>query len=476
MLHDFLLSLPILTATLWVVLLIVIEALLQRRLITKYLSLVGFAVVGASTVYVFGQQGFAFSEMVRASTISHFANFVFLLSGAIVTLISDRYLEEECIWFGEYYVMMFISILGMMLMASAAHMAMLFIGLETMSIALYILAGLMRRDRRSNEAAMKYFLLGSFASGFFLYGIALIYGATGELALHRIAEVLQLRGTSPLFWIGLSLLMIGLFFKISAVPFHQWTPDVYQGAPTPAAAFMSTGAKAAAFAAIISVASNFAAQLQGNLNWSSAVAIIAVASMIVGNVAALVQEELKRMLAYSSIAHAGYMLVGIAAGGAEGFSAVIYYTLVYTLMNIGAFSVVALLEAEGLGTSYSDCAGVFKKSPLLAGAMAIFMLSLAGLPPLAGFIGKYKVFAAAVSAGMTWLALIGVLASAISAYYYLRVMVSMFMREPDQPLKLQTAGATLTLACVALAIVLLGIFPTEILKLTSKAIELGFAP
>ncbi len=476
MLHDFLLSLPILTATLWVVLLIVIEALLQRHIITKYLSLVGFAVVAACTVYVFSEQGFAFSEMVRASTISHFANFVFLLSGAIVTLISDRYLEEERIWFGEYYVMMFISILGMMLMASAANMAVLFIGLETMSIALYILAGLMRRDSRSNEAAMKYFLLGSFASGFFLYGIALIYGATGELALHRIAEVLQLRGTSPLFWIGLSLLMIGLFFKISAVPFHQWTPDVYQGAPTPAAAFMSTGAKAAAFAAIISVASNFAAQLQGNLNWSSAVAIIAVASMIVGNVAALVQEELKRMLAYSSIAHAGYMLVGIAAGGAEGFSAVIYYTLVYTLMNIGAFSVVALLEAEGLGTSHSDCAGVFKKSPLLAGVMAVFMLSLAGLPPLAGFIGKYKVFAAAVSAGMTWLALIGVLASAISAYYYLRVMVSMFMREPDQPLNLRTSGSALTLALVALAIVLLGIFPTEILKLTSKAIELGFAP
>jgi NADH-quinone oxidoreductase subunit N len=296
------------------------------------------------------------------------------------------------------------------------------------------------------------------------------------MALHRIADVLQLRGASPLFWIGLSLLMLGLFFKISAVPFHQWTPDVYQGSPTPAAAFMSTGAKAAAFAAIISVISNFSAQLQGNLNWSVAVSVVAVATMIVGNVAALAQEQLKRMLAYSSIAHAGYMLVGIAAGGAEGFSAVIYYTLIYTLMNVGAFSVLALLESEGLGATYSDCAGVFKDSPLLAGAMAIFMLSLAGLPPFGGFIAKYKVFAAAVSAGMAWLAVVGVLASAVSAYYYLRVIVAMFMQEKNQPLKLPMTASSLTLAVVALAVLLLGIFPTEVLKLTTKAIELGFAP
>jgi NADH-quinone oxidoreductase subunit N len=476
MAQDFLLSLPILVATLWIVLLIVCEAAFQRHLLTKYLSLIGFVGVAAATVYVFPQQGFAFSEMIRAGAVQHFANFIFLLAGVIVTLTSDRYLEEEKIWFGEYYIIMFISVLGMMLMASAANMTVLFIGLETMSIALYVLAGLMRRDKRSSEAAMKYFLLGSFASGFFLYGIALIYGATGEMALHRIAEVLQLRGTSPLFWIGLSLLMLGLFFKISAVPFHQWTPDVYQGSPTPAAAFMSTGAKAAAFAAIISVISNFSAQLQGNLNWSVAVSVVAVATMIVGNVAALAQEQLKRMLAYSSIAHAGYMLVGIAAGGAEGFSAVIYYTLIYTLMNVGAFSVVALLESEGLGATYSDCTGIFKDSPLLAGAMAIFMLSLAGLPPFGGFIAKYKVFAAAVSAGMTWLAVVGVLASAVSAYYYLRVIVAMFMQEKNQPLKLPMTSSSLTLAVVALAVLLLGIFPTEVLKLTTKAIELGFAP
>lgn len=476
MAQDFLLSLPLLVATLWIVLLIVLEAFVQRHLVTKWASLLGFLAVGVSMLYGTSQQGFAFSEMIRISAVQHFVSLVFLLAGIVVTLISDRYLEEEGIWFGEYYIVMFVAVLGMMLMASAAHLAVLFIGLETMSIALYVLAGLMRRNLRSNEAAMKYFLLGSFASGFFLYGIALIYGATGELALHRIAEALQVRPISPLFWIGLSLLMIGLLFKISAVPFHQWTPDVYEGAPTPASAFMSTGAKVAAFAAIISVVSNFSGQLQGNLNWSSAVAAIAVASMLIGNVAALVQDNLKRMLAYSSIAHAGYMLVGIAAGGAEGFSAVIYYTLVYTLMNLGAFGVIALLEAEGIGNAYRDYTGLFRTSPVLASTMAIFMLSLTGLPPFAGFIGKYKVFAAAVSSGLAWLAVVGVLASAVSAYYYLRVVVSMFMLEAEHIEAVPAALPAFALAAVAIAVVLLGIFPTEVLKLTSKAIELSFLP
>ncbi|MCS7014296.1 MAG: NADH-quinone oxidoreductase subunit N [Chloroherpetonaceae bacterium] len=476
MAQDFLLSLPLLLATLWIVLLIVVEAYIQRHLVTKWLTLLGFFAVGAATLYCFPHQGFAFNEMIRFGAIQHFVNLVFLLAGILVTLISDRYLEQENIWFGEYYIVMFVSILGMMLMASAAHLSVLFIGLETMSIALYVLAGLMRRNLRSNEAAMKYFLLGSFASGFFLYGISLIYGATGEMALHRIADMLQVRPPSVLFWIGLSLLMIGLFFKISAVPFHQWTPDVYEGAPTPASAFMSTGAKAAAFAALISVASSFSGQLQGNLNWSSAVSVIAVASMVVGNVAALAQDNLKRMLAYSSIAHAGYMLVGIAAGGSEGYSAVMYYTLVYTLMNLGAFGVIALLEAEGFGNAYRDCVGLFKKSPLLAGTMAVFMLSLTGLPPFAGFVGKYKVFVAAVSSGIAWLAMVGVLASAISAYYYLRVVVSMFMQESEPISDISSTAPAFTLALVALAILLLGIFPTEVLKLTSKAIELSFLP
>ncbi len=472
-LHDLLLALPITFATLWTILLIVVEATAKRAQLTFSLTSVGFLILITMMLFP-SEQGYAFGEMLRLSPYSQFANFVFALSGLLVITLSQSYLAKENIHFGEYYIIVFIATLGMMLMASAAHMVVLFIGLEIMSIALYVLAGIMRKDLRANEAAMKYFLLGAFSSGFFLYGISLIYGATGEMTLFKIGIYLQENSATSLFWIGLSLMMVGFLFKISAVPFHQWTPDVYEGSPTPSTALMSTASKAAAFTALITVVLNVSSQTENNSNWIFALSTIAVLTMVVGNIAALSQDNLKRMLAFSSIAHAGYMLVGIVAGSDAGYSAVLYYALVYSLMNIGAFGVIALIEQQRELTSASDYAGLFKEKPLLAGVMALFMLSLTGIPPFGGFIGKYKLFAAAVESGLSWLAVVGVLASAVSAYYYLRVVVFMFMREPQAENQFEGVVLNPTLVLIALLVFLLGIFPTGMLRFAGEAMKFAF--
>lgn len=472
-LHDLLLALPITFATLWTILLIVVEATAKRARLTFSLTSVGFLILITMMLFP-SEQGYAFGEMMRLSPYSQFANFVFALSGLLVITLSQSYLAKENIHFGEYYIIVFIATLGMMLMASAAHMVVLFIGLEIMSIALYVLAGIMRKDLRANEAAMKYFLLGAFSSGFFLYGISLIYGATGEMTLFKIGIYLQENGATSLFWIGLSLLMVGFLFKISAVPFHQWTPDVYEGAPTPSTALMSTASKAAAFTALITVVLNVSSQTENNANWIFALSTIAVLTMVIGNVAALSQDNLKRMLAFSSVAHAGYMLVGIVAGSDAGYSAVLYYALIYSLMNIGAFGVIALIEQHRELTSASDYAGLFKEKPLLAGVMALFMLSLTGIPPFGGFIGKYKLFAAAVESGLSWLAVVGVLASAVSAYYYLRVVMFMFMRESQSENQFEGVVLNPTLVLIAILVFLLGIFPTGMLRFASEAMKFAF--
>ncbi|MFQ3597112.1 MAG: NADH-quinone oxidoreductase subunit N [Chloroherpetonaceae bacterium] len=472
-LHDLFLALPLTFATLWVVFLIVIEATAKRASLTFSLTSVGFLILITMMLFP-SEQGYAFGEMVRLSPYSQFANFVFALSGLLVITLSQSYLAKENIHFGEYYIIVFIATLGMMLMACAAHMVVLFIGLETMSIALYVLAGVMRKDLRANEAAMKYFLLGAFSSGFFLYGISLIYGATGEMTLFKIGIYLQENGATSLFWVGLSLMMVGFLFKISAVPFHQWTPDVYEGAPTPSTALMSTASKAAAFTALITVVLNVSSQTENNSNWIFALSTIAVLTMVIGNIAALSQDNLKRMLAFSSVAHAGYMLVGIVAASDAGYSAVLYYALVYSLMNIGAFGVIALVEQHRAFTSASDYAGLFKEKPLLAGLMALFMLSLTGIPPFGGFIGKYKLFAAAVESGLSWLAVVGVLASAVSAYYYLRVVIFMFMREPQSENQFDGVVLNPTLVLIALLVFLLGVFPTGMLRFAGEAVKFAF--
>jgi NADH-quinone oxidoreductase subunit N len=335
-----------------------------------------------------------------------------------------------------------------------------------MSICLYVLVGFMRMKDRANESAIKYFLLGAFATGFLLYGIALIYGTSGTTNLVLISKSFPQLVQNPLFLIGCGMLIVAFSFKISAVPFHMWAPDVYEGAPTPITGFMSTGAKAAAFAAFIVVFIRVF-DIAGTA-LSQVLALIAAASMIVGNVTAIAQNNVKRMLAYSSIAHAGYMLSGIAAGNREGEIGILFYLAAYTFMNIGAFAIVSWIEQhDDTKLTFDDYAGLSARRPALAALMAIFMFSLSGIPPFAGFFGKYYVFLAAVKGGMTWLAIVGVLTSLVSVYYYLRLVVLMYFREGDADIdKGVPRSAVIAVGVAAFVVLLLGLYPSLILGLT----------
>jgi NADH-quinone oxidoreductase subunit N len=340
-----------------------------------------------------------------------------------------------------------------------------------MSLSLYVLAGLFKRELASGEASMKYFLLGAFASSFLLYGVALFYGAAGTTNLDRIASAMASRPRDPLFVIGLGLVLVGFGFKISSVPFHMWVPDVYQGAPTSVTALIATGSKAGAFAALIRVLTVVPRGVA--VDWTALLWVVAAVTMTVGNVVAIAQSNLKRMLAYSSIAHAGYMLVGLVAGGAVGTSAVLFYLLTYAFTTAGAFGVITLCErVRAEAVEVGDYAGLARRHPLLAATLGLFLLSLIGIPPLAGFVGKFYVFGAAVRAGYVWLAVIGVLNSAVAAYYYLRVIVYMYMREPEG---VATAFApsfagSLALVIALLGIVLLGVVPAPFADLAQAAV------
>jgi NADH-quinone oxidoreductase subunit N len=377
---------------------------------------------------------------------------------------------------GEYYALLLFATSGMMLMGAATDLIIVFMGLEVMSIALYILAAFNRRQLASGEAGMKYFVLGAFASAFFLYGAAMLYGATGTTNLQAMgAWFSPERGNlrDPLALVGLGLLLVGFSFKVAAVPFQWWTPDVYHGAPTSVTAFMSVGAKAAGFAALIRLLMvSFSNAF--TLDWQIAVAVLAFITMTGGNIAALAQKDVKRMLAYSSIAHAGYILVGVAAGNTAGVTGILFYLMAYAFMNIGAFAVITVLEQrEAIGTSLSDYAGLGVWKPLLALAMTFFMFSLTGIPPFVGFWGKLYVFGAAVQANLSWLAVAGMINSAISAFYYLGVVVQMYMRPAPAagsgeivPLHLNGPVAV-TLALAALVTIVLGIWPTPLVNLTA---------
>jgi NADH-quinone oxidoreductase subunit N len=341
-----------------------------------------------------------------------------------------------------------------------------FLGIELMSVSLYVLAGFMRTKKRANESALKYFLLGAFATGFLLYGIALIYGTSGTTDLLEIKAALPQISHNPLFLIGCGLLVVAFSFKVAAVPFHMWAPDVYEGAPTPVSGFMSTGAKAAAFATFLLV---FVRMFEiAGTSISQVIAIVAAASMIIGNVTAVAQTNVKRMLAYSSIAHAGYMLSGIAAANSEGETGILFYLIVYTFMNVGAFGIVSWIEhQDDTKLSFDDYAGLSARRPVVAALMSIFMFSLAGIPPFAGFFAKYYVFLSAVKADMTWLAIIGVMTSLISVYYYLRLVVLMYFRDGegdiDQPVPF---GSMFAVVVAAAFVVVLGIYPSLIVEIT----------
>lgn len=407
------------------------------------------AALALSVIDMFGPTGVAFSGMISYGGVAAFGSTIVLFASLFCVFISHEYLNAIDHNYGEVYAMMLFSTTGMLGLASANNLVMIFIGLETMSICLYVLAGLIKERKTGAEAALKYFLLGAFSTGFLLYGMALLYGATGSLYLPEIAEAAS---SGLLFIAGAGLLLAGFFFKIAAVPFHMWTPDVYQGTPTTITAFMATASKSATFVAFILVLSKMLPA--DTADWTQVLSIIAIITMVLGNIIALVQDNIKRMLAYSSIAHAGYLLVGLAAGTIEGYSAVLFYLLAYSIMNIGAFGVVAYYERQqGLDfTDVNNYAGLGFKRPVMGVILSFFLFSLAGIPPFVGFVGKYLVFAAAIDAGLIGLAIVGVLASAASVYYYLRPMVYMYFREAHKDVPFVQAGPLFKYTLIALAV------------------------
>ncbi|UCD84964.1 MAG: NADH-quinone oxidoreductase subunit N [Deltaproteobacteria bacterium] len=439
-----------------------------------HLSLLGVIAASLFSFILWGIEDLTFQRMIILDRFSIFFNLLFLLSAALTILISYNYLKDQEMDYGEYYVLLLIATLGMMIMSAGTDLITIFLGLELMSISFYILAGFRRTRARSLEAALKYFLLGAFATGFLLYGIALIYGASGTTNLQGIVEFLKAQESpvNPVMLIGCGLLIVGFGFKVAVIPFHQWTPDVYEGAPTPITAFMSVGVKAAGFAALLRVLLIALGDLEPN--WSGILWVIAVITMIVGNIVAIAQDNIKRMLAYSSIAQTAYVLVGFISGGELGMISVVFYLAIYTLMNIGAFSVVTMLEKKGEeNLLIPGYVGVGFKHPLLGLAMAVFMFSLAGIPPTAGFIGKFYIFSAAVKSDYIGLAVIGVLCSVISAYYYLRVLVVMYMREPEGEVtpRNRSAAASLSITITAIGVLVLGIIPSSILELVRQAVR-----
>ncbi len=397
--------------------------------------LIGFAVAVFITIQNWNESAVLFNGMISMDKFTAGFTCLFLISAGLTLLLSLNSLDGSSLLVSEFFALIIFATLGMILMAASTHLLTLFLGVETLSVSLYILAGFRRDDKFSLESSFKYFLLGAFASGFLLYGIALVYGGAGSANLKALAEALstgssQAASSSALLTAGLVLMVVGFGFKIALVPFHAWAPDVYQGAPTPISAFMATGSKAAGFAALMRVVLN--SGIMNNVEWQQVFWMIAVATMTVGNLVALRQENLKRLLAYSSIAHAGYILVGILANNELGSSAVLFYLLSYTFMNIGAFGVVALMARAGNEyVDLKDFRGLAYRRPLAAVAMSIFMFSLAGIPITAGFISKFYIFLAAMQAGYLWLVILGVINSMISLYYYLGVVVTMFMQKPE---------------------------------------------
>ena len=437
------------------------------------ISLLGVVAAVATVLAEWGQPEVTFGGMLAADAFGQFFSLVFLLVAGLTLLISVPYVQRAGMNYGEYYALLLFSTLGMMVMANSLDLITIFLGLETLSISLYILAGFLRDQLKSNESALKYLLLGAFASGFVLYGIALVYGACGSTHLRQVAEAVSAGrvGSPTLLILGMGLLIIGFGFKVASVPFHMWTPDVYEGAPTSVTAFMIAGTKAAAFAAFLRILMTALPVLQAD--WSRVLWVLAVLTMTVGNVVAIAQTNIKRMLAYSSIAHAGYILVALVAASTLGSGSVLFYLVAYTFMNLGAFAVViALSRREAERVTIDEYAGLGLKYPFLGAAMSLFMFSLAGIPPTAGFMGKFYIFSAAIQAKYIGLAIIGVLNSVISVYYYLRVTVVMYMGQGEAEPRADRLSPALALAVIIAIIgtLQLGLFPSRFLEVALRSV------
>jgi NADH-quinone oxidoreductase subunit N len=445
-----------------------------QRAPSAALSLAGLSGALAS-VWLLGQEptrGAVLAGALTADGLSLFLQALILAVAIVTVLLTPGYLSANGIERGEHYALLLFSVVGMLGLVSSLELVSMFVALEIMSVALYGLAGIDRARRESQEAALKYFVTGSFASAFFLYGVALLYGVTGSTSIERVTRALGVMGPQalPLAVLGTAMLLVGFGFKIASVPFHMWTPDVYEGAPTTVTAFMSAGVKAAAFGALLRVFDTGLTSLASH--WQPLVAALAIVTMLLGNLAALAQTSLKRLLAYSSIAHAGYLMTALVARPALASEAILFYLVAYAAVNLGAFGVIAALARDGREpATVADLAGLSERRPALAAALTVFLVSLTGIPVTAGFVGKFYLFGAAVSSGWVVLALVGVLTSVVSAYYYLRVVVAMYMEPPlgEDNFAAVPAAAVLALVLSAGVTLLFGVWPTPVLTLARLA-------
>ncbi|HLG71855.1 MAG TPA: NADH-quinone oxidoreductase subunit N [Chloroflexota bacterium] len=472
-------AMPEIVVTVLAMLMLLFEAVLrekQKRGLT-WLALLGFVVALALNLYQWGGGRFsAYNDAMVVDNFTVFFNTLFLATAILVVLMAPAYLKERALPFGEFYCLLSFAVLGMMFTAASTDLITLFVSIELMVISVYILAGLARREKRSNEACLKYFLLGAFASAILVYGMSWLYGVSGQTNLAKIAAFVQRTNLSdPLLLISIGILAVGIGFKVALVPFHAWTPDAYEGAPTPATAFMSVGPKAAAFAALLRIFVTALGPAQPD--YSLLFGALAAATMTLGNLVAIQQNNIKRMLAYSSIAHSGYIMVGMAAfrngsnDTVNGVTALMFYLFVYTFMTLGAFAIVAYVQAgQAEAETFDDYRALGRRAPLTALAMTIFMLSLTGVPPLAGFMGKVYLILATVNSGMVWLAVIIAVNSAISAYYYLRVVVVMYMNDTTERVPLYRSPFIHTmLAFSALATFFFGVFANQFMAFAQGA-------
>jgi NADH-quinone oxidoreductase subunit N len=477
--------LRVLPETIWCifgVLMMLLQPFTRNRNVLNFFAILGTALGTLVTFYAGFPGGSAFQGLIQMDAFAVFFHLLVGLVAFLVVLAAGPYLERERLDGAEFYALIFFATAGMGVLASAQELLTAFIGLEMSSISSYVLAGYRRDSLKASESAMKYFLLGSFATAFFLYGIALVYGITGTTNLARMTTV---DSSSNLLKLGLALILIGLGFKVAAAPFQVWTPDVYEGAPTPVTALFAAGPKAAAFALLLRI---FATVPAATHFWFWAFWVLAVLTMFVGNLGALVQSNVKRLLAYSSIAHAGYVLVAFTAvtylagnseaGAAPAYAAVLFYLLGYALVKLGAFTIVSQLGGAGeKHLSIDDYVGLGRRQPVVAAALSLFLLSLLGLPVTAGFFGKFYVFKAAVNSHLIWLAVLMAVNSVIGAYYYFRLIVVMYMREPATQAVPSTVGFPLTvnvvLAVTALGTVYFGLFPNQVLSFVLQSNLLG---
>jgi NADH-quinone oxidoreductase subunit N len=470
---DYLRILPEIVLSIFGMIIMLIDPFVPERSNAKVLGGVGLAGALAALLSTFcmaAHTGSAFWKMVQVDSFSVFFHLLVTAITTVVILASYEYMEVQQIRAGEYYGLILFGAVGMCLMSSAVELVLIFIALEISSISTYVLAGFRRHAAVSSESSLKYFLLGSFATAFFLYGVALMFGATGSTSIPVIAEKLSAGPAPLLVFAAIALMFVGLGFKVAAAPFHVWTPDVYEGAPSPVVGFMSTAPKAGVFAVLLRIIFEIHAPGSLWLIWGAA-----ALSMTIGNISALVQNNVKRTLAYSSIAHAGYLLMAFAALPENGIPSAMFYTASYAAMNVGAFAVISHFAGAGeRHVTLEDYAGLGRRSPLLAATLTIFLLSLIGIPMTGGFFAKFYVFSAALQNHLIWLVIIGVLNSAIGAYYYLRIIVAMYMKEPQDEEELPPVPFALgsALAISVVATLYLGILPGHVLEFASRSAAL----